>query len=198
MFPTLVLEDRARGGGERGDRRSRARRDRARVQGRPAACARGLGGSRTSHSTNSTTAQEVLVSCVHRVVPGILRFLGSDTTRSKSLPAGRPSSARGAAHKMHQHPNNFLSGVYYIRTRPNTASTSMTRATTGSFDHRCWNLQPKIPTKSSSACQAGTLLIFPSYLQHSVDANRSDQERVSVSFNIMFSGFTERLSKPLW
>ena len=26
--------------------------------------------------------------------------------------------ANGAAHKMHQHPNNFLSGVYYVRTHP--------------------------------------------------------------------------------
>jgi hypothetical protein len=26
----------------------------------------------------------------------------------------------------------------------------------------------------------------------------SDEERVSVSFNVMFSSFTERLSKPLW
>jgi hypothetical protein len=46
--------------------------------------------------------------------------------------------------------------------------------------------------------QKGTLRIFPAYLQHSVDANRSEQERVSVSFNIKFSGFTEQLSQPLW
>ena len=44
----------------------------------------------------------------------------------------------------------------------------------------------------------GTLLMFPSYLEHSVDANTSDEERVSVSFNVMFSSFTEHLSKPLW
>ena len=46
--------------------------------------------------------------------------------------------------------------------------------------------------------QNGTLLVFPSYLQHSVDANMSDEERISISFNIMFSSFTENLSKPLW
>jgi ectoine hydroxylase-related dioxygenase (phytanoyl-CoA dioxygenase family) len=44
----------------------------------------------------------------------------------------------------------------------------------------------------------GTRLLFPSYLEHSVDANRSDDERVSISFNLMFSSFTQRLSKPLW
>ena len=44
----------------------------------------------------------------------------------------------------------------------------------------------------------GTLLMFPSYLEHSVDANVNDEERISVSFNVMFSSFTEKLSKPLW
>jgi hypothetical protein len=44
----------------------------------------------------------------------------------------------------------------------------------------------------------GTMLVFPSYLQRSGDPNASDQERISISFNIMFSSFTENLSKPLW
>ncbi len=44
----------------------------------------------------------------------------------------------------------------------------------------------------------GTLLMFPSYLEHSVDANTSEEERISISFNVMFSSFTENLSKPLW
>ena len=44
----------------------------------------------------------------------------------------------------------------------------------------------------------GTLLVFPSYLEHSVDANMGEEERISISFNIMFSSFTKKLSKPLW
>ena len=44
----------------------------------------------------------------------------------------------------------------------------------------------------------GTLLLFPSYLQHSVSPNESDKERVSISFNMMFASFTETMSKPLW
>ena len=52
-----------------------------------------------------------LVSCVHRVVPGVLRFLriGYDTYQITACWA--TVLATGAAHKMHQHPNNFLSGV---------------------------------------------------------------------------------------
>ena len=44
----------------------------------------------------------------------------------------------------------------------------------------------------------GAMLVFPAHLQHCVDASASDKERISISFNIMFSSFTENLSKPLW
>ena len=44
----------------------------------------------------------------------------------------------------------------------------------------------------------GTLLVFPSWLAHSVDANTSGETRISISFNIMFSAYAETASKPLW
>ncbi len=44
----------------------------------------------------------------------------------------------------------------------------------------------------------GSLLMFPSWLPHSVDASASNQTRISLSFSIMFSAYTETMSKPLW
>ena len=44
----------------------------------------------------------------------------------------------------------------------------------------------------------GTLLLFPSYLEHSVDANASDEERISLSFNLMVPAFAETIAKPMW
>ncbi len=44
----------------------------------------------------------------------------------------------------------------------------------------------------------GTLLLFPAWLAHSVDPNESAEERVSVSFNMMFPGYAEAMSKPMW
>jgi len=43
----------------------------------------------------------------------------------------------------------------------------------------------------------GSLLLFPAWLQHSVDANRSARPRISFSFNLMFAGF-EALARPGW
>ena len=40
--------------------------------------------------------------------------------------------------------------------------------------------------------------MFPSFLEHSLDANMSEEERIRISFKVMFSSFTQQLSKPLW
>ncbi len=37
-----------------------------------------------------------------------------------------------------------------------------------------------------------------SYLAHSVAPNESDKLRISISFNMMFSLYAERLNGPLW
>jgi uncharacterized protein (TIGR02466 family) len=57
-----------------------------------------------------------LISCVHRVVPGILQFLRIGYDAYQVTACWATVLARDGTHKMHQHPNNFLSGVYYLRT----------------------------------------------------------------------------------
>ena len=44
----------------------------------------------------------------------------------------------------------------------------------------------------------GTLLIFPAWLQHAVDPNRSDRLRVSIGFNLMFPSYAEAMARPMW
>ena len=44
----------------------------------------------------------------------------------------------------------------------------------------------------------GTLLMFPSWLHHSVNATASTELRISVSFNLMFDAFAETVSPPMW
>jgi len=140
------------------------------------------------------------VSCVHRVVRGILRFLRIGEDAYQVTACWATVLAKGASHKLHQHPNNFLSGVYYVRTHPgaDTINFHDPRNQTGIIRPPVVELTAENTDQVVVSVHNGTLLIFPAYLQHSVDANRSEQERVSISFNIMFSGFTERLAQPLW
>ncbi len=43
----------------------------------------------------------------------------------------------------------------------------------------------------------GRLIIFPSWLLHGVPVNRTNQERVSIAYNAMFSDFTETMARPM-
>ena len=107
---------------------------------------------------------------------------------------------KGAFHIPHSHPNNFLSGIYYVQAQPGANSVSF-------HDPRP---QPEIiapqykqtnaynRTFESIAVQPGRLVLFPSWFVHSVSANTSDQIRISISFNIMFPDFVTSMSKPKW
>jgi uncharacterized protein (TIGR02466 family) len=141
-----------------------------------------------------------LVSCVHRIVPGILQFLKIGYDAYEVTACWATVLARGAAHKMHQHPNNFLSGVYYVRTHPgaDTINFHDPRNQTGIIRPPVVELTAENTDQVVVRVKDGTMLLFPAYLQHSVDANASEEERISISFNIMFSSFTKNLSKPLW
>src|SRR5450759_1546250 len=141
-----------------------------------------------------------LVSCVHRVVPGILQFLRIGYDAHEVTACWATVLARGAAHKMHQHPNNFLSGVYYVRTHPgaDTINFHDPRSQTGIIRTPVVELTAENIDQVVVRVKDGTMLVFPAYLQHSFDASASEDERISISFNIMFSSIAENLSKPLW
>lgn len=109
-------------------------------------------------------------------------------------------SAPGAGHRLHSHPNNFLSGAYYVKTGEgaDTINFHDPRNQTGIIRPPVTELTADNTDQVVVKVTDGTLLVFPAWLQHSVDANSSDAERISVSFNIMFSAYTETMSKPLW
>ena len=141
-----------------------------------------------------------LISCVNNGAKSILRFwrIGNDAFEVTGCWA--TVLAKGAAHKAHSHPNNFLSGAYYVRTHPgaDTINFHDPRNQTRVIRPPVVELTAENTDQVVVRVTNGTLLIFPSYLEHSVDATLCEEERISVSFNIMFSSFTEKLSKPLW
>lgn len=101
---------------------------------------------------------------------------------------------------MHSHPNNFLSGVYYVQTHvgADTINFHDPRQQTGIIRPPVTQLTAVNTDQVVVKVSNGTLVIFPAWLPHSVDPNMADKKRISISFNIMFSSFTERMSKPLW
>jgi len=141
-----------------------------------------------------------LAACARRAAAAILRFLRVECPAFEVTACWATVLSPGAAHRAHCHPNNFLSGVYYVRTHPgaNTINFHDPRNQTGIIRPPVVELTGENTDQVVVRVNDGTLLMFPSYLSHSVDANCSTEERISISFNIMFSEFTKSLSKPLW
>ena len=109
-------------------------------------------------------------------------------------------NALGTSHRLHCHRNNYLSGAYYVQVQDGADSINF-------FDPKpqAGVIRPAAthPTAENTEMamvrvRAGSLLLFPAWLQHSVDANRSNRLRVSMSFNLMFPGFAEEMARPGW
>ena len=109
-------------------------------------------------------------------------------------------NAPGASHKMHAHPNNFLSGVYYVQVQDgaDTINFHDPRPETGIIRPPVTELTVYNTDQVVMTVEDGMLIVFPAWLPHSVDSNRSGQTRISVSFNAMFSSFAETMGQPLW
>lgn len=97
---------------------------------------------------------------------------------------------KGEHHPPHTHANNFWSGVYYLRcdapacarltfTHPNPAARVLLP--------RMAELTMANATSWSVEAEPGTLLLFPSWLEHHVEAV-PEGERISIAFNAMLTG----------
>ena len=99
----------------------------------------------------------------------------------------------GGMNQPHIHPNALFSGVYYVKSNPKAgrlkiydprpgAQFNMPTRKPGNPGKDLWrdaNLDP-IP---------GRIIMFPAWLWHSVEPNKSNDIRISVSFNFIQDGF---------
>lgn len=94
---------------------------------------------------------------------------------------------KGDKNILHSHPNCFFSGVFYLRDKNSKIKFVK------NYDISNWwkeSMQSESNTLSTFneiefTPHAGDLIIFPSWLQHYVDYNEYDSERISISFNII-------------
>ena len=154
----------------------------------------------SGHALHRREELQELCDCVRRAAASVLQFLKTSDETIEITGCWANLYAPGAAHPMHSHPNNYLSAVYYVRTWPGADSINFhdPRSQTGVIRPPVTELTAANADQVVVRVRNGTLLVFPSYLCHSVDANASGETRTSVSFNLMYSAFTEALSKPMW
>ena len=93
---------------------------------------------------------------------------------------------KNASNARHIHSNNYISAAYYVKTSENSGDIVFhdPRSVTtfrypriserNTLNSNVFSIKPK----------EGLLVLFPSYLYHSVAENYSDEERIVISFNI--------------
>ena len=91
-----------------------------------------------------------------------------------------------AFNEKHHHGNSALSAAYYVKAESNAGNIVF-------FDPRQANVFHHPTAKKANDLNGqiksitpkpGTLILFPSYLEHKVEENLSNKERIVVSFNV--------------
>ena len=93
---------------------------------------------------------------------------------------------KGNFNTEHTHPNSNLSAAYYVKAPENCGNFKVGNPHAISRDKYPLRETPTEFNRlvAELKVEEGDLLIFPSYLPHSVLPNQSDKDRVVVSFNI--------------
>ena len=106
----------------------------------------------------------------------------------------------GGINTPHTHPNNYLSGVYYVQTEEGADSIFFSDPRPQASVVMPTVKEESIYTGNEVIIDAkdGRLIMFPAWMSHGVPVNRSNCDRISVAFNIMFASYTETMSKPKW
>lgn len=97
-------------------------------------------------------------------------------------------SPPGASNKIHYHANCHFSGVYYVSLKapecgsiffrdPRIASRMMSYPVDGITDFTVDEIQMRP--------EEGRMYVFPGWLEHGVEENKSDRDRISISFNVL-------------
>lgn len=97
-------------------------------------------------------------------------------------------SPPGASNKIHFHANCHFSGVYYVSVKEPECGSIFFR------DPRVASRMMTYPVDKPTEFTAeeilmrpeeGRMYVFPGWLEHGVEENKSDRDRISISFNVL-------------
>ena len=99
---------------------------------------------------------------------------------------------KGALNRPHVHANSLFSGAYYIKVPNNSGFLKINDPRQGTHfikparkDGIPIYLAPEVHIEPKE----NRIIMFPSWLEHCVEMNESDDIRISVSFNFLQDGF---------
>lgn len=95
---------------------------------------------------------------------------------------------KGDYNARHTHPRSFLSGVYYLQAEQGNgcivfhspiSSKHMIEPDYEVLNNVTTNINKYEPV-------IGRVILFPSWIEHSVEANKLESKRISISFNVYY------------
>ena len=98
-------------------------------------------------------------------------------------------TSKGQWHHKHEHPNSFISGVFYVQAQKDIDKI---------FFYKNGYQQIKLPSDNYNlynsdswwlGVETGQLILFPSHLTHMVQTVETDETRISISFNTFLKGY---------
>ena len=99
---------------------------------------------------------------------------------------------KGSLNMPHVHANSLFSGAYYIKVPKNSGFLKINDPRQGTHYIKPAK-KDKLPLHLASEIniqpQENRIIMFPSWLEHCVEMNQSDDIRISVSFNFLQDGF---------
>jgi len=95
----------------------------------------------------------------------------------------------GNSNRPHLHPNSLFSGVYWVKAPEKSGSLMLYEPRPGVQctmpNRKEGELPPELWREVHYAPRAGTVVMFPAWLWHEVKPNKSNDIRISVSFNFL-------------
>ena len=95
-------------------------------------------------------------------------------------------NTKGSLNQKHHHSNSDLSAAYYVTANKNCGDIIFYDPRPAIVYKHPIAKKPNIlnATINSISPEPGMLILFPSYLEHSVNTNLSEHKRIVISFNL--------------
>lgn len=132
-----------------------------------------------------------LLSYIENSITDIKNYIGLDSKLSFRIKESWINVNTPFSYNMkHIHHRNFFSGVYYVKVPTGECGDiifhrdNLVTHYLPPYIVENWN-----NLNSSTVCfkpKVGMLLVFPGWMEHSVTTNLTDQDRISVSFNLHY------------
>ena len=143
------------------------------------------------HSKDFNMKDENVIDFIHLISPNINKVINDmswDISKQTIEISGMWAiiNIGGASNSRHHHGNSHLSAAYYVRAPKNCGEIVFYDPRPAPVYFHPSSTKPNNLNAMVNAVNPveGGLVLFPSYLDHSVNPNLSNEERIVISFNI--------------